>query len=372
MSCRVRRRSGFRSPLAALCALVLLGSTLVAPDIRRPAAATPPAASPGLSATPRTTDPLVGATPQRRAATATTELVCDEATLPAATSAVAEPGETVQLPHDASNLEIGPTVVTKSTVMQAKAVCAPSLPPLDQGMTNVTAGPRNGYRYGPNGKYRSNMKLSLPYDPALIPGGLTDQDVLTYYYDTQSLSWRALPRISVDGNTQTVHSLTDHFTDFINATVTVPDHPETFTHNPNSLKDIKAADPSASVNLVDAPKANYSGTARLTYPIEVPPGRNGLTPQVALSYDSGAINGWLGVGWSMGMPSVTIDTRWGVPRYSTAQETETYTLNGDQLSPVAHRGALQARTAEKVFHARVEGTFRRIVRHGGSPSTYWW
>ena len=54
------------------------------------------------------------------------------------------------------------------------------------------------------------------------------------------------------------------------------------------------------------------------------------------------------------------------------KETETYMFNGQQLTPVAHRGELQDRQPEKIFHTRVEGGFQKIVRHGSSPKNYWW
>ncbi|QFZ21108.1 SpvB/TcaC N-terminal domain-containing protein [Saccharothrix syringae] len=154
--------------------------------------------------------------------------------------------------------------------------------------------------------------------------------------------------------------------------VTAPDHPEGAAFNPNQLKGIEAADPGANVNLVSAPAANNMGDARLSYPLELPPGRAGVQPSLAVQYGSAAGNGWLGVGWDLATPAITLDTRWGVPRYHAGLETETYLLNGEQLTPVAHRGELQARTAEKVFHTRVEGRFERIVRHGDSPANYWW
>ena len=297
---------------------------------------------------------------------------CDEATLPPAKSVVAQPRQTVRLVNDAVDVELGDGVVAQSTTVTASSVCDASMAVLDQGMTNVTAGPRRGYRLLPHMKFRGNLRISVPYDPALIPSGLSDQDVRTYFYDEESLSWRALDRVAVDGPGRAVISLTDHFTDFINATVTVPDHPETFSQNPTSIKDIKAADPGAGVNLIDPPSSASTGDARLGYPLELPPGRNGMAPQLGLRYDSSAGDGWLGVGWDLATPSVSIETRWGVPRYDTGLETETYTLNGEQLTPVAHRGPLVARTPEKVFHNRVETQFRKIVRHGGSPATYWW
>jgi RHS repeat-associated protein len=154
--------------------------------------------------------------------------------------------------------------------------------------------------------------------------------------------------------------------------VTTPDHPEGASFDPNEIKDIKAADPGAKINLIAPPTANNMGDARLSYPLEVPPGRAGLEPELAVAYSSAAGNSWTGMGWELATPAITIETRWGVPRYELAQETETYLLNGEQLTPVAHRAQPQARTAEKVFHSRVEGRFDRIVRHGDSPTNYWW
>lgn len=154
--------------------------------------------------------------------------------------------------------------------------------------------------------------------------------------------------------------------------VTGPEGPEGTSFNPNQIKDIKAADPGSGVNLVGAPSANNIGDARLSYPLEVPKGRAGLEPSLAVAYNSSGTNGWLGVGWDLATPMVTVDTRWGVPRYDAGLETETYLLDGEQLTPVAHRSELQARSAEKVFHSRVEGRFDRIVRHGDGPTNYWW
>ena len=167
-------------------------------------------------------------------------------------------------------------------------------------------------------------------------------------------------------------SLTTHFTDMINGVVQAPDLPEATSFNPTQLKDIKVANPGAKVNLIAPPQANAMGDVKLSYPVEVPPGRAGHAPQLALSYNSSAENGWLGVGWDLAVSSISIDTRWGVPRYDPNNETETYSHDGEMLAPVAHRGPLVARTPEKTFRTRVEGSFRKIIRHGASPSTYWW
>ena len=56
----------------------------------------------------------------------------------------------------------------------------------------------------------------------------------------------------------------------------------------------------------------FSGTAVYSIPIEVPPGRNGIAPNIALVYNSMAGNGWLGVGWNFDMGAIQRSTKFGV------------------------------------------------------------
>jgi RHS repeat-associated protein len=282
-------------------------------------------------------------------------------------------GQAKKQSFDGATLDIGAGAVAAKVTISITSLSRALVPALDLGMANVTRGPRSGYRFLPHGaRFQNRVKVSLPYDKQLIPAGMTEQDVKTFYFDDQAGSWQELERVAVDPVAGVVVSLTDHFTDMINATVTVPEHPETLNFNPNSIKDIKAADPGAAISLIAPPGANGAGDARLAYPIEVPPGRAGLQPDLDLTYSSAENNGWLGVGWTIADQAITIDTKWGVPRYDSASETETYTLDGEQLAPVAHRGTPEARTAEKTFHTRVEREFRRIVRHKDGPTSYWW
>ena len=48
-----------------------------------------------------------------------------------------------------------------------------------------------------------------------------------------------------------------------------------------------------------------TGTASLSVPIATSPGRQGLGPQLSLSYDAGAGNGSFGLGWQLAMPSIS-------------------------------------------------------------------
>lgn len=245
------------------------------------------------------------------------------------------------------------------------------IPALDAGMENVTAH-HEAFRFLPNGTvFTKEVKLSIPYDSTKIPDGYTTEDIRTYYFDEQAHHWVAVPTDTVLAGV--VVSNTTHFTDYINAIIKVPESPEVEAYNSTSMKGIRAANPTAAVNLIDPPSANNTGSAAISYPINIPAGRNGMQPQLAVSYNSAGGNGWMGLGWNLMVPSIGIDTRWGVPRYDADFETETYSMNGEMLTPVAHRGDLQRRyTSGKQFFPRTEGAFNRIQRFGSTPSEYYW
>ena len=59
-----------------------------------------------------------------------------------------------------------------------------------------------------------------------------------------------------------------------------------------------------------------SGAAGYRLVIEIPPGRGGFTPEVALHYSSGNPNGMLGLGWRMDIPFVQRQTEKGLPNYT--------------------------------------------------------
>ncbi|MFL6138460.1 MAG: SpvB/TcaC N-terminal domain-containing protein [Frankiaceae bacterium] len=297
---------------------------------------------------------------------------CDTSALPPPSDTTVAPGQAATIQQDGATVALDTKAVSAPVTIEAQSLCASSLPPLDPGMTLVTAGNADGYRFLPHMTFKDNLSITVPYDSVQVPDGLTEQDVQIYYYDTTQTKWVPLQRKNLDQAGDNVASLSNHFTDMVAATVTVPDHPENVNFDPTSIKDLKAADPSAGVDLINQPQGNNQGDARLSYPIDLPQGRQGMTPSLELSYSSSAGDGWLGVGWDLSVPSIGIDTKWGVPRYDPANETETYVMGGAEMTPVANRGALQPRTAEKTFHARVEGAFNTIVRHGSAPTNYWW
>ena len=245
---------------------------------------------------------------------------------------------------------------------------------LNPGMENVTD-KTAGYRFLPDGmKFEKNIKVTLPYNRNAVNNEEDLLNIFTYFYDEENLVWEKLQRIGIDKDKGLITSLTNHFTDMINSTLKLPESPKPLSFNPTSIKDIKSANPGTGMALIETPAANNEGSANLSYPITIPPGRLGLAPEISISYNSDGGNGWLGLGWGISESKISIDTRWGVPRYDAEYETETYLFNGMQLTPMTHRGEKVDRKSEteKRFYPRMEGGFNRIIRHGDSPDSYWW
>ena len=169
--------------------------------------------------------------------------------------------------------------------------------------------------------------------------------------------------------------------DFVNGVIVPPEQPEAAAFAPNMMGSIEPALPTAGISIIPPPSPNSRGSASLQYPFIMPPARNGMQPTLGLAYDSDGGDGVCGEGWSMPVSSVTVDTRWGVPRYSLQHETETYLLDGRMLAMqdgsslhLAHRNPNIPRNATDTrhFHPRTGTDFSLIERLGNSPSNYTW
>ena len=292
------------------------------------------------------------------------------------------------LAHRADSIAIGGNVLSVKAADIARdgrysitALRETDIPALDYGMTNVTA-KGDGYRFLPHGNHfeGKGATVKIKYDRTRIPSGFTEDDINTYYFDQDTRHWVALERVKVDKATACVVSKTTHFTDMINGVIKAPESPQTDGFTPTMMNDIKAADPTSKINLITPPTANNRGSANLQYGFEMPPARNGMAPSLGIQYSSEGGSGWLGEGWNLSVPSITLDTRWGVPRYDTEKETETYLISGSMLSTmgedgkmgVAHRGEKMNRKADRQFYTRQGGDFSRIIRKGSSPADYSW
>jgi RHS repeat-associated protein len=117
-----------------------------------------------------------------------------------------------------------------------------------------------------------------------------------------------------------------------------------------------------------------TGTGSMSVPIATSPGRSGFSPQLSLSYDSGAGNGIFGLGWNLSLPSITRKTDKGLPRYLDNLESDIFILSGaEDLVPVIKKETVRDGYRIRKYRPRIEGLFARIERWTkiDSGETHW-
>ncbi|WP_277632434.1 SpvB/TcaC N-terminal domain-containing protein, partial [Avrilella dinanensis] len=252
--------------------------------------------------------------------------------------------------------------------------------PLGSSTVNVTQH-KQAFRFTPDGAVFANpAQLVLRYERDLLPEGYTDSDISVMYFDTAERKWKAVQTDSIQPEKQLIYAKTTHFTDYIAGIIQAPESPETTSFTPTSISDIKIADPTANIVQIQPPSANQKGDGTIDFPIIVPPGRHGLQPNLSLSYNNNGGSSFVGYGWDLSIPYITVDTKFGVPEYHSTKESESYLLNGEELMLksgsnyyLPHRQPTMVnRVSNAVFYPKIEGSFSKIERKGSSPSSYYW
>ena len=104
---------------------------------------------------------------------------------------------------------------------------------------NVTAG-LGGYRFEPSGiKVKNECLIKMAYDERIEEEYA--QEIYTYYYNKKKKAWEALKRKGVDVEKKVIESYTNHFTDMIIGTLSLPESPGPVNINLNSIKEVMAA-----------------------------------------------------------------------------------------------------------------------------------
>ena len=112
------------------------------------------------------------------------------------------------------------------------------------------------------------------------------------------------------------------------------------------------------------------GNASYTLPIQVPPGTNGMAPQLSLNYNSNMRNGMLGLGWFMQGASSRITrcpqnySQDGQIRAVDYSAEDRFCLDGNRLVAVA--GSYGADGTE---YRTETDAFSRIISHGAAGAT---
>ncbi len=157
---------------------------------------------------------------------------------------VVHAGEAKTLAFGGTRLEIPAGAVSEDTRITVRPLAPGQVPAMGSTMANLSPDGR-AYRFGPHGlKFKKPVKITLPFDPKALPRGIRPQEIYSFFYDEALKKWSRIGRYSTAANGELV-SLTEHFTDFVNATLPQPDEPGTKSFNPNEMNGIKLASPSA-------------------------------------------------------------------------------------------------------------------------------
>ena len=120
--------------------------------------------------------------------------------------------------------------------------------------------------------------------------------------------------------------------------------------------------------------ATPSGGASYTIPIVVPPGTSGMTPSLALSYNSQGGNGLFGMGWSLsGLSAISRCPKTfiqdGVKSGVNYTVTDSLCLDGQRLVVVPGANGIKGAYGGNGTEYRTEAeTFSRIISYGTSGS----
>ncbi|KAB2805371.1 SpvB/TcaC N-terminal domain-containing protein [Phaeocystidibacter luteus] len=272
-------------------------------------------------------------------------------------------------------------VLTENVRLRGYKVSQAEAASIPRHIVNVT---RRSYAYHLDGSESQGYHIAIGVDASKVRSQSEMNEVQVFYFDDLSKSWKSAHVMKVDHANLRVEAMVPGETDYFAGLIQTPEMPEAGAFVPTNISDIEPANPATGMRLIQAPTANRQGSANISYPLWVPQGRNGMTPQLALNYSSDGSSGWCGLGWSISVPSISVDTRLGVPRFDENQETEGYVYNGQELFLEGGRrpnradngGNSMLRQSNSTngirFFTRTVSSYSEIVRHGANPDEYYW
>ncbi|MEO8601475.1 MAG: toxin TcdB middle/N-terminal domain-containing protein [bacterium] len=126
----------------------------------------------------------------------------------------------------------------------------------------------------------------------------------------------------------------------------------------SALGDHTGEGSTAFTGLAQAPEANlFTGSLNTALPIEVPLGRGGMTPNLALQYSSGGGPSSFGYGWDLPLGHIERSSTWGTPRCS-GPHTEDFVL----VLPTGAADLVRESPTSKYYRPKVEQAWVRAER----------
>ncbi len=109
----------------------------------------------------------------------------------------------------------------------------------------------------------------------------------------------------------------------------------------------------------------FTGTMSYSIPIEVPAGRHGMQPNLALTYSSSNGNGWVGAGWDLDVGAIERSARKGIDYYG---DDFILRIAGSAIDIVN----VKTDIGYNEYRAKIENGFLRIKQFAsGTTNSYW-
>ncbi len=254
------------------------------------------------------------------------------------------------------------------------------MPAIPHQMRNITA-EASGYALsGSTASVRVSLKVALD---RLHGKPLSEAEL--FYFHTESRSWQAAPEKHIDMASGQLEATVPGGTNYFAGLIQSPEMPAANAYVPTALTGIQAANPAEGIHLMQPPSVSRTGEAAISYPLDIPAGRQGMAPSLALTYNSDQGTGWLGMGWQIAVPMISIDARWGVPTFNASEQNETYLLNGTSLTMEGglkgNRGTQSegnivpiprsSKQDVRFFEPSMSG-YKEVNRHGTTTKSYVW
>ncbi len=147
-------------------------------------------------------------------------------------------------------------------------------------LSNITRG-ATAYRSAASDKV---ITVKIGVQRTLGQSQLREAQVM--YFDYTSHSWQKAFVKEVDHENFMVEADVPGGTDYFAALIKTPEMPEAAAFMPTAISDLEPKTPAEGITLIQPPTANQQGDAIVSYPLSLPPGRQGMAPQLVLSYSS--------------------------------------------------------------------------------------
>jgi len=294
----------------------------------------------------------------------------------------------VNINYEDLNLQIEKDAAAESASVEILKLREKDIPAVSGGLRNITLN-NSAYRLSlKSGKLNKKIKITIPYDEKKL-GLFSIKDIKVFLFDYNRKQWKVVASPIIDEKNKTVTFEGDGNGDYINGIISLPESPQLNSFAPTTISGLKAANP-VTAPLIQVPTATQSGDANINYPLILPAGVSGMQPSLSVNYSSDSGNGWMGEGWNIGgLSSISVDMRWGTPAFTSGQETELYSMDGEMLVypdgylPHRHNKVNQDGTfdttrqtrnvsGQKTFYLRRNHDFTKIERYGSSPADYRW